>query len=326
MPAAPERDRIRLDVHAHVVPFRRDLHSTIEGVEWTTSGWLLVDGAELATPELYDTSALLRWMDAQRIEHAWISIPPTLYRPSLTTRAARRWTEAVNTALIAVAKQAPGRLAPLFHLPVQHPEVAAESVSTNSGPARFAMAAGSAQPPTTFSDQRYEPLWAALSARKAFLFLHPHRGCDTRLDPYHLHNLLGGPAETALAAAHLVMSGMIERHTDLTVCLAHGGGVTAAVAGRLERGRSTGRSGLSIEKNKVRQGLSRFYVDCITHDAAALRLAASVHGEDHVLFGSDWPFVMGLPAPHEQLADVDSTLRKRVLVDNPEQLLRGCPS
>ena len=294
----------------------------IEGVEWTTAGWLRVDGTELATPELYDTDALLRWMDAQRVEQAWISIPPTLYRPSLTAQAARRWTEAVNAALMAVAKQADARLSPLFHLPVQHPEVAAESASASRGPARFAMAAGSAQPPITFSDQRYEPLWTTLSARKAFLFLHPHRGCDPRLDPYHLHNLLGGPAETALAAAHLVMSDMIERHPDLTVCLAHGGGVTAAVAGRLERGRRTGRSGLSTERDKVRQGLRRFYVDCITHDAAALRLAASVHGEDHVLFGSDWPFVMGLPAPHEQLAELDAALRKRVLVDNPEQLLR----
>ena len=169
----------------------------------------------------------------------------------------------------------------------------------------------------------YDPLWTTLNRARAFLFLHPSRGCDPRLDPYHLHNLLGGPTETALAAAHLVMSDMVERHPDITFCLAHGGGATAAVAGRLQRGQSSGRSGVATEGDKVRQGLRRFCVDCITHDAAALRLAATIHGDDHVLFGSDWPFVMGLPDPHKQLADVDPKLLQSIFVDNPERLLRA---
>jgi aminocarboxymuconate-semialdehyde decarboxylase len=185
------------------------------------------------------------------------------------------------------------------------------------------MSAGSAQHGLTFSDSDYEPLWTTLNRARAYLFLHPSRGCDPRLDRFHLHNLLGGPTETALAAAHLVMSDIVERHRDITVCLAHGGGATAAVAGRLQRGQTSGRSGVPTEGDKVRQGLRRFWVDCITHDAAALQLAAIIHGPDRVVFGSDWPFVMGLPDPHQQLADIDPTLLQRILIDNPERLMRA---
>ena len=66
--------------------------------------------------------------------------------------------------------------------------------------------------------------------------------------------------------------------------------------------------------------LKRFCVDCIAHDADALRLAAAMHGQERVLFGSDFPFSMGLPDPHKQLADTDALLRRRIFEDNPKAL------
>ena len=318
------RTTIHLDVHAHVIPLRdRDVDG-LPGIAWTHAGLLEVDGTEMATRELYDAQKLIDWMDTHRVAQAWISIPPTLYRHALAEDDARQWAYAVNTGLATVAARSPERLAPLFHLPMPHPALAAGVAAAISatGQARFAMPAGSAAHGLTFSDAQYEPLWTTLNQARAFLFLHPSRGCDPRLDRFHLHNLLGGPTETALAAAHLAMSGVLQRHPHIIVCLAHGGGVTAAIAGRLERGQTTGRSGTDTAGAKVTQSLRRFYVDCITHDAAALQLAAATHGADRVLFGSDWPFVMGLPDPHRQLADVDPRLLQRIFIDNPERLLR----
>jgi aminocarboxymuconate-semialdehyde decarboxylase len=45
-----------------------------------------------------------------------------------------------------------------------------------------------------------------------------------------------------------------------------------------------------------------------------------MHGEGHVLFGSDWPFSMGLPDPHKQLADVDASFRHQIFSKNPKDL------
>src|SRR5690606_17368882 len=135
-----------------------------------------------------------------------------------------------------------------------------------------------------------------------------------------LVNLLGGPTETALAGAHLAMSGVLERHPGINFCLAHGGGTLAAVSGRLQRGQDTGREGSYLGGEMIRQAMRRFCVDCITHDAASLDLVADAFGADRILFGSDWPFDMGLGDPERQLSGVNEQLKERVLRENGRPL------
>jgi len=150
----------------------------------------------------------------------------------------------------------------------------------------------------------------------------PAAACDPRLARFSLPNLLGGPTETAIAAAHLSLSGVLEQHPGITFCLAHGGGSFAAVAGRVQRGQDTDRDGAYLGGEKVRAALKRFCVDCITHDADAMALVAATFGSSRVLFGSDWPFDMGLADPHAQLQDVEVGLRKDIFSINPEALIR----
>lgn len=320
-----EVERIALDVHAHLAPVLPDRLAVIDGVTWSAEeGALTIDGYTLAAKSVYRPEALVAWMDTQRVERAWISIPPPLYRLGLAVAAMRSWVDYANDGLDVLAGRFPDRLAPLYHLPVTQPDLAASVVTARarSSAARFAMPAGSQTHDVILSDPAYGPLWSALNAAKAFLFLHPCKGCDPRYEPFYLHNLLGSPMETALAAAHLAMSGVLERHPDMTVCLAHGGGAAAAVAGRLERGQVTGRPGADTGGIRPRSALKRFCVDCISHDADALTLAAAMHGRDHVLFGSDWPFSMGLPDPHEQLADLEPGFRRQIFQANAQALLK----
>jgi aminocarboxymuconate-semialdehyde decarboxylase len=93
-----------------------------------------------------------------------------------------------------------------------------------------------------------------------------------------------------------------------------------SVAGRLERGQITDRPGAHTGAEKSRLAFKRFCVDCIAHDPDALKLAATMHGQERVLFGSDWPFSMSLPDPYEQLADTDASLHRRIFQDNPTAL------
>lgn len=321
-PAAEER--IALDVHAHLAPVLKDRLDAIAGVTWSEdAGALTIDGYSLAMKSVYRPEALIAWMDEQRVERAWISIPPPLYRLGLDAKAMRTWVTYANDGLDALAAKFPERLSPLYHLPVTQPALAAEVVAerVKPGKARFAMPAGSQDHKVILSDPAYAPLWANLNKARAFLFLHPCKGCDPRYELFYLHNLLGSPIETALAAAHLAMSGILERHPDMTICLAHGGGASAAVAGRLERGQVTGRPGADTGAEKPRLAFKRFCIDCIAHDADALKLAAEMHGLERVLFGSDWPFSMGLPEPHKQLSDTDPALRQKIFQTNPCQLL-----
>lgn len=166
-----------------------------------------------------------------------------------------------------------------------------------------------------------EPLWRSLNDAAAFLFLHPGEGCDARLDPFYLHNLLGNPHETGLAAAHLVFSGVLGRFPGLTICLAHAGGSTPALAGRWQHGYDTARPGLNLDHEAPQLTLRRLCADCIAHAPAALDAAFATFGEQNILFGSDWPFPMGLLRPQATFASLTAERRQAVARDNAERLL-----
>ena len=315
-------DRILLDVHAHLIPTDGLSNAGLHGVAWdATKEALTLDGHTHGQKSLYRPEELLDWMNRNTVDRAWISIPPFGYRHNLTVAQSRAWFAYVNKGLVALANQFPERFQPLFHLPVEHPALAAEIAACwiAQGQPRFAMAAGDGAK-VMLSDTAYETLWGALDAASAFLFLHPSESCDPRLKPFHLHNLVGNPTETAIAATHLVLSGVMDRYRNLLICLAHGGGTTAAIAGRLERGRVSGRPGMEQHKTSVRDKFRRFCVDCIVHDPDVFRLVSEVHGTENILFGSDWPFPMGLPEPHTQLAGIDKVLRHKIFAENLRRL------
>jgi aminocarboxymuconate-semialdehyde decarboxylase len=315
-------ETISLDVHAHLVPIVSGRLASLPDVIWNEGArTLTVDGHAIGMKPLFSPPELIAWMDANNVERAWISVPPPTYRQHLERDEAAAWCGYLNDGLIEIAGRYPDRLAPLPHLPVEHPSlavsIARESIA--GGHARFAMAAGAA-PGAMLSDAAYTPLWRVLDDAAAFLFLHPGEGCDSRMDPFYLQNLLGNPVETGIAASHLVLSGVLERHTRLTICFAHGGGVAPMIAARVARGYDTARPGIDTKVEAPATGFRRLCADCITHGPAAFDLAEAVFGPDRMFFGSDWPFPMGLPKPHAQLAGLAPEQRRRLFADNPARL------
>jgi aminocarboxymuconate-semialdehyde decarboxylase len=316
-------ETIALDIHTHLIPLDVAALASFPGVNWDGDENLIVDGHKLWPRELFHPEALIAWLDRNNIRQAWISIPPPLYRPHLAEDEAARWCDYLNRGLQEIARHHAERLTALPYLPVEHPVLAARiaQAAIAEGHRRFAMATG-AGPGVRLSDPAHDDLWRALDEVSGFLFIHPGETFDPRLESFYLANLLGNPTETAVAAAHLVFSGILERHPRMLVCLAHGGGTTFALAGRWQRGHTTERSGIDRTLEPPQRTLRRLAVDCILHDGATLSFAAEIYGADNILFGSDWPFPMGLPQPPGQMADVDPALRRRIYQDNPELLLR----
>jgi aminocarboxymuconate-semialdehyde decarboxylase len=315
---------IALDVHCHLVPVNTGRLARIADIAWHSDRHLMeIDGSLLQPKSLYAPADLITWMDKNNIERAWVSVPPMVYRQSLEPQSAIAWFSYLNDGLVEICAQFPARLQPMFHLPVEHPEHA-NAIACRwaaEGHARFAMASG-AGPGVVLSDDRYDALWATLNAAKAFLFLHPADSCDGRLHPFYLLNLVGNPFETAVAASHLVFGRVLERFPDMTVCLAHCGGATAMLAGRMQRGLDTSRPGVNLEMQAPRLSVRQLFVDSIAHDADTLAFAGEIFGRDHIVFGSDWPFPMGLPDPHAQLSQLNAPERERIFVDNARVLLK----
>lgn len=308
---------IQLDVHAHLIP--ADYVSDAPGVAWDSAAQTLcVDDKVISLKQLFQPAALIAWMDKHDVAQAWISIPPPAYRQQLGETASEDWSKRLNEGAAATSARYPGRLQPLYHLPVEHPRLAAK-LAREMDAERFALCAGG-ETDLTFSDARLDSLWSIMDARKAFVFLHPGRCCDGRLSTFYLENLVGNPHETAVTVAHLVFGGVLKRFPNIRFCLSHGGGTVPMIAGRWQRGFDTEQPGVDTRTASPAVLLSALYADCLTHSPAALACSAEVFGTGRLLFGSDWPFLMGLSQPHDYLAHLPRELRDQIYSAGPEQL------
>jgi aminocarboxymuconate-semialdehyde decarboxylase len=144
-------------------------------------------------------------------------------------------------------------------------------------------------------DDRFEPFWEAAEATGALVFVHPTtRGFDLpAFQDYYLWNTVANPLETATTAAHMVVAGVMERHPDLRVLLAHGGGALLAVRGRMRHAHGFQPQARSRLSESPEDSIRRFHFDTLTHDDALLRALIDYAGPDRVLLGSDYPFDMG---------------------------------
>jgi aminocarboxymuconate-semialdehyde decarboxylase len=93
------------------------------------------------------------------------------------------------------------------------------------------------------------------------------------------------------------MAGVLERHPELRVLLAHGGGALPALRGRLRHAHTFQPDAMARLSESPADSIRRFYFDSITHDGDLLRALVGFAGADRVLLGSDYPFDMADPDP-----------------------------
>lgn len=311
---------IALDVHAHLIPVVTEKLAAFEGVSWDGEA-MTIDGHKVGMKSIYKPEALTKWMADNGVEHAYVSAPPPLYRQQLRGAEALAWAAYINDGLFDIAAKSEGKLTALVHLPTEDPEsaIAIARDYAGRGHAHFAMPAGTGDE-RTLGMPEFEPLWAVLDAARAFVFFHPGECGDGRLKSFYLTNLLGNPYESTVALGHLIFAGVLERHPGIVPCFAHGGGLLPMVAGRFERGFDTARPGVDVSRAAPSKVIPGIYVDCICHSEAAAMHAEATFGAERVVFGSDWPFPMGLVEPHAQLADYAPERRQRYFEINPAAL------
>ena len=305
--------KIHVDVHAHLVPIEPELIASIDGVDWEAEdNRLLIDGHRLGIKELFQPDALVAWMDKNEVGHALISVPPPAYREQLDNQQTEAWCQYLNKGLRHISERSAGRLSPLVHLPIHAPTVAERIADQELAQGRNLFSAPTGAPGIEIASPKFDRLWSLLSDSGSFLFLHPGSCADSRLSSFYMSNLVGNPHETGVAVASLVLGRVTMRFPGISFCLAHGGGSTPMLAGRLQRGYDTARPGLAANAPRIAQSLSGFAVDCITHSEEALVLAEQTFGKESVVFGSDWPFPMGVIDPARQLEAWDPERLERI--------------
>lgn len=164
------------------------------------------------------------------------------------------------------------------------------------------------------SDPAFLPVFQAIEAAGLPVFLHPLIVLGgQRLKPFYLGNLLGNPFEAAVAAAHLIFGGVLDRCPRLEVSLPHAGGALPILTGRLDHGQRVRKEGAHMPRPPS-DYLRRFTYDTISHAPEILRWVISQVGIDRVVLGSDYTFDMGYARPLEVLDALDLTQEERAMI------------
>lgn len=303
-----------IDVHAHILlpeveeavagqpglAEARDLDARRNG-----PAALAVNGPMVGArvPRLTDVAVRLAAMDDAGVDVQLVSPSPSHYHYWAEPRLAERICRLADEGTAAHCAKAPDRLRGLGLVPLQHPDLAATLLdhALDQGLAGVEISSHAPGPGGTreveLSDPRLAPFWARAEETGALIFLHPF-GCtlDERLDQWYLSNTVGQPTENAVALSHLIFSGVLDRHPELRLIAAHGGGYLPTHIGRSDhawRARTDTR-GCAHEPSSY---LKRLYFDSLVHDPYVLRELIRAAGADRVLLGSDFPFDMGTEDP-----------------------------
>lgn len=310
-----------IDVHTHLIPEVPEAAVAAAGMTWE-DGALAVAGHRVGPPALYQVERLLDWLGATGLTGAVVSIPPPLYRQGLDEASARVWVRAMNEAMARLVEPHPALIGAAY-LPLEHAELALAEVEAGvrAGVRVFTGSAGGGS--LALDDLALRPVWEQLEQADRAIVLHPGSSADARLEEHYLHNLLGNPVETGVAAGQLLFGGVLERYPRLRVALVHCGGVLPAVLGRWQRGVDTHRPGVAREGADLRAEARQLWADGLAHDERVLDLAVDVFGPDHMLLGSDWPFPMDLDDPASAYAHRVDQLGIVAGTTNAEAFLGG---
>lgn len=262
-------------------------------------------------PQLTDLDRRLADMDAQGVDVQLVSPSPSHFYYFAGEDLALRLARTANQAVLDFVDQAPERLNGLGLVPLQHPGLMVEALEHAVLECRllgveigsYAATSGGERSTVELSDPRLEPFWTRAEELGALVFLHPF-GCslDERLDRFYLANTVSQPAENAVALSHLIFSGVLDRHPDLLVLAAHGGGYLPTTLGRSDRAWKVRPEAHGCAEPPSSY-LKKLYFDSLVHSPAELRALVAAAGPEQVLLGSDYPFDMGSDTPVTEVID-----------------------
>jgi len=150
------------------------------------------------------------------------------------------------------------------------------------------------------------PLFDLMAKLDRPIWLHPARGADFPdyksefKSHYEIWWTFGWPYETSVAMAHLVFSGLFDRHPTIKIITHHLGGMIPYFEGRVgpgwdQLGARTSDEDYTLLLKKLKKRpldyFRLFYADTALMGAKdATLLGLKFFGPDRVLFGSDMPF------------------------------------
>ena len=267
-----------IDVHSHIIT-PEYVSSLIEEHRLMDEGFPL--------PE-YDVTNHLKWMNEAGVQTSVL----TLAAPQPTSAAVVRQT---NETAARIKKEHPGRFLFCAALPLPDVNAAIREViytldTLKADGIKLATNVGGQY----LGAPELDTLFSVLNERKAVIILHPHR--PEPVNPQVMHQtplaMQEYLSETTRAVSNMISRNVLARYHDIKVIVPHCGAYLPLAIPRMKSLTPVMQKNNLLGDIDYEANLSALYYDLAgAHSPEAIRMMLTITTPDHLLYGSDYPYV-----------------------------------
>lgn len=294
-----------VDIHAHAVllqtmetagnagPF---ISAVGEAPPWFKVGDYTLHGVAYHNSPFTDLDLRLERMSQAGIDFQVIGPNPLTYLHHIPSDQARQFCRNHNQHLAQLVAAGGGRLAGFAALPMQDISAAIDELDYAVGELGMLGAAIGTDLPVALDSAQMDKLYEKFISLNVPLYLHPTtprsegRFSDPRFERFDLDIMLGFTVEETLSVATLVFGEVMSSHPQLDLCVSHGGGAIAFIAGRLAmaaKKRAWAPQALKAD-GAFEQELAKIWFDTHVHHHDSLTLLRQWVGDERLLFGTNF--------------------------------------
>ena len=267
-----------MDVHSHLIT--PEFVSSLE-----KEGRLMDEGFPLPKYDVYNH---LKWMDEAGVETSVL----TLAAPQPTSAQTVRQT---NEAAARIKKEHPGRFLFCAALPLPDVSKAIEEAKY----ALDVLKADGIKLATNIGGQylgapELDTLFSVLNERKAVVILHPHRPEPVNKQvmqqtPLAMQEYL---SETTRAVSNMISRNVLARYNNIKVIVPHCGAYLPLAIPRMKSLTPVMQANKMVGEIDYEANLRTLYYDLAgAHSPEVIRMLLTITTPDHLLYGSDYPYV-----------------------------------
>ena len=267
-----------IDVHSHIIT--PEFVSALEG-----EGRLMDEGFPLPK---YDVENHLKWMDEAGVQTSVL----TLAAPQPSSAEVVRQT---NETAARIKKEHPDRFLFCAALPLPDVSKAIEEAKY----ALDVLKADGIKLATNIEGQylgapELDTLFSILNERKAVVILHPHRSEPVNRQvmqqtPLAMQEYL---SETTRAVSNMISRNVLARYNNIKVIVPHCGAYLPLAIPRMKSLTPVMQTNKMVGEIDYGANLRTLYYDLAgAHSPEVIRMLLTISTPDHLLYGSDYPYV-----------------------------------
>lgn len=241
-------------------------------------------------PAIWSVELLLDEMERHKVDVGVLSMhtPSVFFHDRSASLALAQLT---NDYYAGLAGKHRGRFWAFAALPMVHPDAALDELARAIDRLGLhGIGLGGTIGGYALDDPRFGPIFAEIDRRRLPVFIHPMGSpADPLFRDFAVDVLLGFVTDTSLGVLRFILSGARDRYPNFPLIMPHLGGTLLYLQGRLDDlATHAAPAGPTRPPSAY---LADFYYDVVSHHKPGLQCAAATVGADHLLLGSDYPWV-----------------------------------